>query len=79
VDIYESTFFNRKFFWQSFCRNRKGTKTTFSQQQPVTLIRTYIPPAFYGRDGSLVQPPSFEMAIESFVDKVNYADQLRDK
>jgi hypothetical protein len=26
-----------------------------------------------------VQPPSFEMAIESFVDKVNYADQLRDK
>ena len=23
--------------------------------------RTYIPPAFYDRDGSFVQPPSFEM------------------
>ena len=23
--------------------------------------RTYIPPGFYDRDGSFVQPPSFEM------------------
>ena len=23
--------------------------------------RTYIPPAFYDRDGSFVQPPTFEM------------------
>ena len=43
------------------------------------LFRTYIPPAFYGRDGSLVQPPSFEMEIESFVEKINYTEQLRDK
>lgn len=26
--------------------------------------RTYVPPAFYGRDGALVQPPSFEMSID---------------
>ena len=26
--------------------------------------RTFIPPAFYDRDGSLVQPPSFKMQVE---------------
>jgi hypothetical protein len=39
-------------------------------------FRTYIPPAFYGRDGSLVQPPSFEMEIESFVERINYTEQV---
>ena len=27
----------------------------------VKRTRTYIPPAFYDRDGSFLQPPSFEM------------------
>ena len=31
--------------------------------------RTFIPPAFFGRDGIFVQPPSFEMAV-SDVDKI---------
>ena len=39
--------------------------------------RTYIPPAFYGRDGSFVQPPSFEMNIESFADRI--CSQQRDQ
>ena len=26
--------------------------------------RTFIPPAFYDRDGSFVQPPSFQMQVE---------------
>ena len=28
--------------------------------------RTYIPPAFFERDGTFVQPPAFEMPIEQF-------------
>jgi len=42
------------------------------------IFRTYIPPAFYGRDGSYVQPPSFEMTIESFADRI-ISENQRDK
>ena len=28
--------------------------------------RTFIPPAFYGRNGNFVQPPSFEMPCSIF-------------
>ena len=27
--------------------------------------RTFIPPAFFGRDGAFIQPPSFEMPLKA--------------
>ena len=36
--------------------------------------RTYIPPAFFGRDGSFYQPPAFEMPSTIFQNEVNEKD-----
>ena len=34
--------------------------------------QTFIPPAFYDRDGKFYQPPSFEMSLSSPMDEVSW-------
>lgn len=36
---------------------------------------TYIPPAFYDRDGTFYQPPSFEMKLSSLANTDSHRDQ----
>ena len=40
-------------------------------------FRTFIPPAFFGRDGVFVQPPSFEMpiAVEKVKENLNIQNE----
>ena len=39
--------------------------------------RTFIPPAFFGRDGILVQPPAFEMPNQVQEDEDFTVEQLK--
>ena len=44
-------------------KNILGTFDNLYSIIHASLLQTYIPPAFYDRDGKFYQPPSFEMPV----------------